>query len=238
MSIDLSQPRVFAFEVGGRKYTLTTKPVTKAMWLKYFSGIVSTEETTPSGDRASSYDSSGARLELLESALIDAKGYTPDDTPIGTVDGWPAKLPIAHRKAAADLLVAVEPVKPSDLSDDALPTLGFETVTLKSTWTANDQGRMQEVTGLVHVFHSPTADHQKRYSRAMSRSIVIGGSRTGQTRFLGAQDVLVQIYDELIDHTLGYTFGSEGFDPATQMDSYHKVAAVSALFTPVEVAEA
>jgi hypothetical protein len=237
MSIDLSQNRVFAFESGKRKYTMTIKPITKAMWLKYFAGIVSTQELTPEGDTASSFDATGARVELLESVLIDATGYTREGVNLGDTEGWQSKLPIGHRRAVADLLVAVESVPPALTEEEAVQELGVQTVVLKATWTAGDDGKMHQVTGLKHVLREPTAAHQVRYSRAFSQSIVVGGSRTGQTRWLGAQKELIEMYDELIESTDGYVvngnWDQDGVKAA--MDCYHKVAAVSALFTPVEV---
>lgn len=236
MPIDLAKPRVIAFTDRKRKYTLTLKPITDKMWLKYFAGIISVSENTAEGS-SSSYDSSGARLELLQSALVDATGYTKEGVSIAETSDWQGKLPMSHRKAAADLLTAVTVVPTAVSDDDEFPTLGFETITLSATWTAAEDGEMQAMTGLRHVFNSPTADHQKRYSRAMSRSIVVGGSRTGQTRWLGAQDVLAEIYDELIASVEGYVIDGQPVteDTITLMDTYHKVAAATALFTPVEV---
>jgi hypothetical protein len=237
MLIDLAAPRIFAFEEGKRKYTLTTKPIPEKLWLKYFAGIVSTQEVNKAGDVSNTYDSTGARLELLQAVLIDATGYTPEGQSITGIDGWQGKLPMAHRRAVGDLLTAVAAVPNAALADDEFPALGTETVTLKATWTANDAGRMHEIGGLRHIFRSPLADHQKRYSRAMSRSVVVGGSRTGQTRWLGAQDVLIEIYDELIQAVEGYTWEGSPLTVLDSMDAYHKVAAATALFTPVEIAD-
>ena len=232
MPIDLAQGRVLAFTAGKRQYTLTLKPIEKKAWLKYFAGIVNMQELVD-GEMQSTFDASGARLELLESHLVEATGYTKEGEDIKAIAGWQSKLPMSHRRAAADLLVACE-VVPVTLEEDTFPALGYEVVALKATWSEH-HGRMQEQTGLTHIFRSPTAEHQKRYSRAVSRSVVVGGSRTGKTLWLGAQDVLIEIYDELIVETRGYLFPHDAFDPR-HMDGYHKVAAAQALFTPVEIA--
>ena len=240
MPIDLAQGRVLALHVGKRQYTLTLKLISQKAWLKYFAGIVNSQEIVD-GDVENVFDSAGARLELLQSHLVDATGYTREGESITAVEGWQGKLPMAHRRAAADMLVSCEVVKPTD-DEDSYPMLGTELVELKAMWTAVD-GAMQLVTGLRHTFGSPTADHQKKYSRAMSRSVVTGGSRTGKTVWLGAQDVLIGIYDELIQEAAGYQttaspedLGSNAENIAKFMDAYHKVVAVGALFTPIEVA--
>jgi hypothetical protein len=84
----------------------------------------------------------------------------------------------------------------------------------------------------------PTVEQQRRYSRDMSRSQVIGGSRAGKTRWLGAQATLVDLYDELILSVEGYVANGEPVCDDREMiiasmDTYHKVAAAEALFTPV-----
>ena len=234
MPIDLAQPRVLAFQVGKRHYSMTVKPIEQKAWLKYFAGVYNAQELVD-GEMQSTFDSTGARLALLESHLVDATGYTPEGTSITATEGWQGKLPMSHRRAAADLLVSCEVVPPSD---DELPALGTETVSLAATWTAQN-GRMQRVTGLQHVFRSPTAEHQKAYSRASSRSVVVGGSRTGKTVWLGAQDVLMDIYDDLIQDVHGYKIRDEPQVDREKycdaMDGYHKVVAAGALFAPVEI---
>ena len=227
MPIDLAQPRVLAFRDRDQLFTLTCKPITKEMWLKYFASIESTS-TVKGGETTSTFDSTGAKLDLLTAALTGATGYTSESDPITSHEGWREQLPIAHRRAAAELLVAVQAVPNTH---DAFE-LGFETVTLQATWTEDGKGGMQSFAGLKHVFSSPTAEHQKRYSRAMSRSVVTGG-RNGTTRWLGAQDVLIEIYDELIVRTEGYE--GSAVDVVSGMDCYHKVAAATALFAPLEL---
>ncbi len=232
-TIDLAAPRVFAFEEGKRKFTFTCKPITKAMWIAYFAGIVSTDQRVEDGVE-STYDSAGARLDLLDAALIDATGYTREGVSITELEGWQGKLPMRHRIAVSNLLVSVR----LTVAEDGAFDLGYESVSLAATWTANAEGRMQEITGLRHTFNSPTADHQKRYSRAMSRSVIVGDSRTAQTRYLGAQDVLIEIYDELIQRIEGYQYNGADADAnaAGTMDCYHKVVAAGALFQPVVIA--
>lgn len=234
MPIDLAGSRVLAFQDHKRAFAYTLNPVTQQQWLRYFAGIVSTQELDANGDQTSSFDSIAARLELLESALTGASGW--DHVDFSTTTNWQGKLPMSHRRALADLLVATEVDSSADPGD---LTLGAETVVLRSIWTAGEDGSMQQIGGLKHVFASPTPDHQRRYSRAYNTSVIVGGSRTGQTRYLGAQAVLIEIYDELIESVEGYTVGLATLgDRGTiraNMDAYHKVAAATALFTPVQV---
>ncbi len=235
MPIDLTQGRVLALHVGKRQYTLTLKPIAQKAWLKYFAGIVNSQELVD-GDVKNEFDSASARLELLESHLVDATGYTRAGESITAVEGWQGKLPMSHRRAAADMLVSCEVVQPQD-DDETFPMLGAEIVELKAMWTAVD-GSMQLLTGLRHTFSSPTAEHQKRYSRASSRSVITGG-RNGKTVWLGSQDELIKIYDELAQSVEGYAIRDEPHVDLGKwidmMDAYHKVVAVGALFTPIEV---
>ena len=232
MPLELATPRTLTFTDRGRLFSYTIKPVTKQQWLLYFRGIVSTQELDGDGNQTSTYDSSAPRMELLQAVLTGGSGFSFD---LSTVDGWQSKLPLSHRRALADMLVATD--IDTTASADEL-NLGYETVRLRSTWTAGDDNTMVESTGLIHVFYSPTADHQRRYSRAYNTSVVEGGNRNGRTRFLGAQAVLIEIYDELIDSVSGYTLNGDALkagDIAGAMDAYHKVAACTALFTPVQV---
>jgi hypothetical protein len=238
--IDLDKPRIIPITDRGTKYTLTVGVITKAQWLRYFDGIVSTSENQQ-GKLIEVYDARSARLELAETALIDATGYvTGDNASVTAREHWQQLLPMSHRLAVADALVAVS--RDAD-TDDAPIQLGSETVVLRARWGADASGAMQEYSGLRHLFHTPTAEHQRRYQRAISSSMIVGGSRTSKTQWLGAQSTLIDLYDELIESTEGYAVGSdEPTDRASiisSMDSYHKVAAAEQLFAPAlpELAE-
>jgi len=119
--------------------------------------------------------------------------------------------------------------------------LGFEVIRLDALWS-NSEGGTDKVVGLKHAFGTPTVEQQRRYNRDMSRSQVVGGSRTGKTRWLGAQPTLVELYDELITAVDGYSVNGQVLDfdnPDREaiirnMDTFHKVVAAEALFTPVQ----
>ncbi len=236
--LELTGNRVIAFSVRKRAYTLTLKPISTEMWLKYFGDIVSTEQRNEQGEVESSFDVDGAAIALLESAIVDCSGYKlPDEKK--QAGGWQSALPIAHRKAAADMLTATSIDTLPDDDPLAATPFGTTAVALQSLWTADDKGNMQVITGLRHVFNEPTAEQQMRYSRANSRSVVDG--RMGTTRYLGGQDVMVGLYDELVTNVFGYSNNALALDGAgkpeiaSAMDACHKVVAIRALFRPVEI---
>ena len=233
--IDLKKPRIIVIEDRGHAYTLTLSPITRKQWLGYFDHIVSTSETQY-GKRIDSFDSTGARLALVNQALIDADGYRVNGTVNATeIDGWRELIPANHRLTAANVLTSVER---SAVNDENPITLGCEGVLLDAVWGRGSLNRMLKRTGLRHNLNTPSVEQQRRYSRDMSRSQVIGGSRAGKTRWLGAQATLVDLYDELIVSVEGYAVNGEPLtddrdEIIASMDTYHKVAAAESLFTPV-----
>ena len=233
VAIELAAPRVIAVQQGKRQYKLTVGRISKQDWLKYFEGIVSTSEMQ-NGQRVNSYDSSAARVELVEKNLIDASGYSSDQ-PLLSISEWQTKLPLSHKLAAGDALVGVSPSEKAG-EDDAPIALGFETVVLDAVWGADESGTMRKYRGLVHRFRTPSPEQQRRFSRDASRSVITGGSRIGRTRWLGAQATLAALYDELIDTVDGYTVNGQSIVGASiiaaEMDTYHKVAAADQLFSP------
>lgn len=235
-AIELKAPRVIVIEDRGKKYSLTLGRITKKQWLKYFEGIISSSENQ-GGKRVDVFDSSASRLQLVEECLVTASGYA---LPTGTgsleqLDHWMGLLPLSHRLGVANALVNVTRADPSD--DEAI-ALGQESVYLDAVWGADSNGVMRKFLNLRHNFKMPTAEQQRRVSRDGSRSRVVGGARNGKTLYLGSQATLAEVYDELIQSVQGYTV--DGADPDLEtvieyMDTYHKVAAVSALLAPSEV---
>jgi hypothetical protein len=234
VSIELNAPRTIVIEDRGKKYTLTLARILKKHWLRYFEGILSTSENQ-GGKRLDHFDSSAARLELVEQCLISAKGYALPDGKISIdqVEDWKSMLPLSHRLGVANAIITV---RVSETTEDTQIALGQESVFLNAVWGADADGVMREFRGLHHNFKTPTADQQRRFARDNTRSRVIGGSRNGKTQWLGAQATLAELYDELVVSVEGYAVdGAEQLDRATiveYMDTYHKVAAVDALFAP------
>ncbi len=233
-AIELSAPRTILIEDRGKTFTFNLARISAAQWLKYFAGILSLSETQGSG-RVDTFDSSAARIELVDTVLAGASGYeVPGGGSITAIEGWQHKIPVRHRLTVGNTLLSAER---SDANDDDPIMLGRETVYLDAIWSAGEDGKMRKLHGLRHTFETPTAEHQRRYSRDISRSRVIGGSRGGKTQWLGAQATLAKLYDELIVEVEGYTFHSEPLDGresiVENMDTYHKVAAVEGLFEAV-----
>jgi len=236
MSIELRKPRTIVIEDRGQRYTLTVGVIQKQTWLRYFEGILSTSENQ-NGKRVDSFDSSAARLQLVESCLTEAQGYqTSDGSPVTAATDWQKLLPLRHRLAVANTLISVEP---SANTDEQPLTLGVESVYLDAIWSADNNGVMRKYHNLCHRFRTPAAEHQRRFSRDASRSRVIGGSRTGKTQWLGAQATLAELYDELVLSVDGYTvdgvdLGDKRDGIVQHMDTYHKVAAADLLFSPAQ----
>lgn len=234
--IELRKPRTIVIEDRNQRYTLTVGIIPKQTWLRYFECIVSVSENQ-NGKRVDSFDSSAARLQLVESCLADAQGYqTADSSPVTAAADWQKLLPLRHRLAVANALISVGP---SENSDDQPLTLGVEAVYLDAIWSADEDGVMYKYHNLCHRFRTPTAEHQRRFSRDASRSRVIGGSRSGKTQWLGAQATLVELYDELILSVDGYCadgieLADDRVNIAAYMDTYHKVAAADLLFSPAQ----
>jgi hypothetical protein len=88
--------------------------------------------------------------------------------------------------------------------------------------------------GLVHRFNPPTAEHKRKYNRAISQTRVIGDARSGTTVFQGRQRLLVEFYDQLIASVEGYALRGQPLASPEQiraeMDAVHKIVAVQQLF--------
>jgi hypothetical protein len=93
---------------------------------------------------------------------------------------------------------------------------------------------MKLFSGLLHRFNPPTAEHKRKYNRAVSQTRVIGDARSGTTVFQGRQRLLVEFYDQLIASVDGYTLRGQPLTSAEQiraeMDTVHKIIAVQQLF--------
>jgi hypothetical protein len=235
--IDLKTPRIIVIEDRDKTYKLVVNRIPKKTWLVYFENIVNTSENKD-GKKIDTFDWSGARVELVESALTDAQGYPlPEGVlNITSIPNWTSQLPVSHRLGVGAVLASAGP---SSHISDAPIRLGVESVLIDAVWGANAEGKTFQQVGLRHDFKSPTGDQQRRFSRDSSRSVVVGGSRSGKTLWLGAQSTLVDLYDELITGVDGYGVDGDPFKDGDKdsiveyMDAYHKVAAANQLFAPM-----
>ncbi len=233
-AIELTAPRVISIQERGKRYLLTVARIQKQQWLRYFEGILSTSENQ-GGKRVNSFDSTSALVELVEASLVGAEGYaTADGAPPTAAVGWQSQIPLRHRLAVGEALTQVEVADPDD--DEAI-ALGSEPVYLNAVWGADLGGAMTKYLNLCHKFKTPSAEQQRRLSRDASRSRIVGGSRNGKTVWLGARATLAELYDELILSVQGYSvngaaLGDDRAAIVAEMDTYHKVAAADALFSP------
>jgi hypothetical protein len=229
--LELSGNRLIAIRDRGNVYTFMLSQISQRDWQKYFDGIESTSERRGK-ETLNTFDATTPILSLIERQLVGAEGYAlPEGVEaLSQMDNWQQKIPLRHRLAIAEVLTAVNPV----IEDDTPIAAGFESVRIEALWNADDRGRMQSHRDLVHRFRSPEFEHQRRYMRDQSRSVVVGGARNGKTLWQGVQRTLMEIYDELIDGVEGYSF--EGFPLqdigiiVDRMDAYHKVVAAQQLF--------
>jgi hypothetical protein len=233
-AIELTGPRIIAIADRGQTYKFAVARIEKKQWLKYFEGVVSSSENR-NGTRVDSFESMPALVDLVESAVTEAWGYkVADGAAVSSRAGWQQMLPLRHRQAIGNALTEVERSEPAE--DEAL-ALGVETVYLNAVWGADEKGSMLKHLNRVHRFRTPGSEHQRRYSRDSMRSMIVGGSRRGTTKWLGMQPTLLELYDDLIDSVSGYQVNGQdlGEDKGqiTQwMDAFHKVVAASALFAP------
>jgi hypothetical protein len=210
------------------------------MWMKYYSSVVNTAETRD-GKRFPHFDYRTALRDMAMDALISAEGYKlpPGVNSVTEVPAWKANIPPGHRMALGEMLGACTVVEGGDEAD-----FGFDDVTLQTYWNCDANGAMLMHRPLVHHFANPSFDQERRYRLQSARFAVVGGSKGGKTIYYGAEKVLVEIYDELIQSVEGYTWNGEPVTvPQECMDTSHKVLAALQLFKsppaePEEEAEA
>lgn len=156
-----------------------------------------------------------------------------------SLPNWKQLVPYPHRVKASELLMAVEEDKSEDC---AAIELGTETAILTVLWTEDSEpGKMQKFSGLTHRLRTPSAEQERQYNKKMSEAVVVGGSRAGRTIYPAREDLLVKLYDELVESVEGYSL--EGQPPRglenirREMDAFHKVAAAGKLFAPLTETE-
>jgi hypothetical protein len=232
--LDLNWPRNIQLHDRGRVFTIECRRVEPADWLKYFAAITVTSEQIE-GKRVSTSDFDTPRILLAELVMTGASGYKVDAVDhITQLANWQQRIPLAHRLQIGSTLAHV---RVSDPADDFLIRAEGEEVSIDAAWSLDpESGRMVAFQGLKHLFKMPTQAQHKRYSSAASRSVVVGGSRTGKTIYTGAQEVLCELYDELIVSVDGYSWNDTPLADVRKvrdcMDLHHKFTAAQELFNP------
>jgi hypothetical protein len=181
-------------------------------------------------------DLGSAEMKLYERAIVRVEGYQLDDgRDLMALANWKDRVPGGHRIRAVDLLMKVE--RSAGAGEQVL-NAEYDVVALDACWTASGDS-MTWYRGLLHRFVPPTIIHWKKFNSFRTRSIAVGGSRTQKTTYPKVDGILSDVYGELIASVDGYSFqGAALADKATivaQMDRFHKIAAVSALFDKSEL---
>lgn len=232
--LELSAPRRISLHDRGHAFTITCRRIEAADWLAYFGAIAITSEQQ-GAQRISSMDFDTPRLLLAARVITAASGYKVEGgAEIETLPNWVERMPLSHRRQVAATLADV---RPSASVEEFTIRAEGEEVTLDAAWSIDEQtGKMIAYAGMKHIFKTPTQAQQKRYNQAASRSVVVGGSRTGRTIYTGAQELLCELYDELVLSVEGYGWHGAPLtgvgDIRNYMDAHHKFSAAQELFNP------
>jgi len=231
-TIDLSQPRVIVLTGRHGTYKLTCRLVTKEDWAAYFALIV-VGSKRDGQDQVNTLDLQTPRLALAARVITAAEGYKVDGgADLTSLPSWQELLPLEHRLAVGDILSSARAYSP----DDGMIYPDGDPVLVDCTWGANADGVMQRVIGLKHIMRTPTEAQHRRYMREASRTRILGGDRTGETLYPGAQMLLAELYDELVLSVDGYCKSGEAIttpaDIKECMDIHHKVMVAQKIFQP------
>jgi hypothetical protein len=200
--------------------------ITQDLWNGYFARMLFETDAT-----SRTIDLNSAALWLYGQAIQRVQGYVmKGDVDLCTLPNWKERIPMGHRLQAVNLLASVSRSVdgPTEIEPDC------EIVSLDAAWNLADDGGMQKFVGLLHRFSIPTTEQMMRFSRETSRSLVVGGSRSGKTIHAIRQKVLLSLYDDLIQSVDGYEAGGLPLREGAlkiEMDAFHKIAAAGALFS-------
>jgi hypothetical protein len=239
-SIELAGDRVVSFTDRGQPLAYIFRRIEEIDWKQFFNGLVF-ESEREGNERVDRFDMKTAGLAMVDSCLVDVKGYSfAGDRPLEKKEGWAQHLPYGHRVKAASLL---QDVIISRVSREFVIYPDVEEVVIAAKWGYTQPGTMTQFDGLLHRFAQPTAEHLRRYNRAMSETRVVTTGHSSRTVHAVRQPLLMEMYDQLIQSVDGYQIsgqplGSNIMQIRSNMDAAHKVVAVQQLFTPVGEAQA
>lgn len=177
-------------------------------------------------------DVGSAELKLYERTIVKVEGYgLSDGRDLMELPNWKDRIPGGQRIRAVDLLMKVTK---STASGEELLDPECDVVSLDACWTEKE-GSMSWYRGLIHRFTPPTVLHWKKFNVYRTRSVAIPGSRGHvRTDYPKMDGLLGDLYDELIVSVDGYSFGGSALTDrmtiVAQMNRFHKISAVSALF--------
>ncbi len=236
--LDLALPRTIRLHDRGHNFNLICRRLEPADWIAYFVAIRITSEQDGKS-RVNTMDFETPRVLLAERVLTATEGYkVAGDGKLESLPNWQTRIPLAHRR---QLGATLADVRPSQADAEFVIHAEAEEVLLDATWSAikpgaADEWIMQKFQGLKHIFKTPGQAQYKRYNQEASRSVVVGGSRSGKTIYAGAQRVLCELYDELVVSVEGYAWNGSPLSGVQQirdsMDMHHKFTAAQELLNP------
>jgi hypothetical protein len=190
-------------------------------------------------DKVLRVDSESSMMELVVERVAKVEGYKLRNAQnLMDAPKWKSLLPQGHVLHVSEVLADVRGMEvPADLPVN----IDLVDVALRCSWNGSE-GKMVQYSGLIHRFTPPDIKQQARLRRQRSEARMVGGSRTGLTRYGNANELMLVLYDELIVEIDGYSFSGRELktkDEAVEfMDATHKVAAIDALFaSPEEIVE-
>jgi hypothetical protein len=236
MHIELTQERVVSFQLSPKnQFTFYFRRLTPEDWKKFFVAIAIESETEKDG-RTDRIDFRTASLLLFEDTIQRVEGYKTSSGDFMALPNWRDRIPFGHKIKAAEFL---QEVKVSEEDREYIIDASVDEVYLDVTWGSSRPGTMSRYTGIIHRFNPPTVKQRQKFTRALSESRVIGGSRTNKTIYPGRQGLLAELYDELVVSVEGYMLNGAPLTNVEvirkEMDTFHKVAAVQQLFTVPDV---
>jgi len=236
-SIELAGERIVSFTDRGQPVAFIFRKITLEDWKAFFAALIFESESSAEG-RVTRADTKTAGLALVDSCLEHVRGYkNSDGADVEQLTNWKQRLPYGHRVKAAELLqdAGVSPV----LSEDSafVIAVGEDRVVLRAKWGCEAPGTMTEFQGLSHSFAQPSAEHQRRYNRAMSETRIVASANGSRTIHPSRHPLMMELYDELVRSVDGYQVSGIALGEnlpliRSMMDGMHKVMAVQQLFAP------
>jgi hypothetical protein len=204
--------------------------VTRADVDAYFSWMtVTTEKAGKSTDFT--IDHRTAPLKLYVRMVKRAEGYKQvNGEDLTTAPDWKNLVPKSDVLRVMNTLTnATQTEKDFDAGIDP----EAEVISLDCFWTEDSTG-MRHYRGLLHRFKPPSLAHWHKFNNTSTKTRALAGSRSQKTEYPKLNRVLIELYDELVVSVGGYSVGAQPVASREQciseMDCFHKIAAVSAVF--------
>lgn len=234
--IHLDQPRVISFRDRGVVFSYHFRRVTDGDYRNiYFPGLGFSSEVS-NGAVTTRQDLRSPSHALLDAALIKVEGYRMREGELTALPNWKEKLPYGHKDKVADMLLKVnasesDPTEPYYFDPDC------QEVRVDALW-GSEAGKTELFKGLAHRFTPPSSEQQRKFHRASGESRIVGGTRKARTIHAGKHGILADMYDELVISVEGYAVGGSPLTSpqqiAKEMDTWHKVSAITVLFAEPE----